>query len=277
MNINKITTSMVSVVSGSLFLLCLVPLVANAETQITANTSAIGVATHITAPASTTSDIRDKKISARSDSAINLRIDDLNKLNNRIQTMRNVTVAEKTAFSSEVQTNINGLTALKTKIDADTVTAITLADEKSIFTSYRIYALVIPQGYIIASADRVNTIVEMMTVVSAKLAVRIANEQAAGKNVSPLQTSLTDLNLKIADAKIQALAIVTKVSTLVPDQGDKAQLEANTATLKSARSTMKLGRSDLESARVDIRNIIKGLKVLSMKANVAATTTIIIK
>jgi hypothetical protein len=267
MNINKITTSMVSVVSGSLFLLCLVPLVANAETQITANTSAIGVATHITAPASTTSDIRDKKISARSDSAINL----------RIQTMRNVTVAEKTAFSSEVQTNINGLTALKTKIDADTVTAITLADEKSIFTSYRIYALVIPQGYIIASADRVNTIVEMMTVVSAKLAVRIANEQAAGKNVSPLQTSLTDLNLKIADAKIQALAIVTKVSTLVPDQGDKAQLEANTATLKSARSTMKLGRSDLESARVDIRNIIKGLKVLSMKANVAATTTIIIK
>lgn len=211
------------------------------------------------------------KIIARSDTEISARLTALNALNTRVQTMKNVSASEKTTIANEIQTNINGLTTLKAKIDADTVVVTATTDEKSIFGSFRIYALVIPQGYIAASADRVATISAMMTAISAKLQTRITADQTAGKNVASMQASLSDLNAKVSDASTQAITAQASVGSLTPDQGNTTELAANTAALKAARANIKTSTQDLVTARADAKSIIQSLKNLGIDASASAS------
>jgi predicted nucleic acid-binding Zn-ribbon protein len=163
------------------------------------------------------------------------------------------------------------LTALKAKLDADTTSTVALSDEKTITGSYRIYALVIPQGYILSSADRVNAVSDMLSAVAIKLQARMTADQTAGKDVTALQTSLADMNAKIADAKVQASAAQTRVVSLIPDGGDKTQMSSNTAALKSARADIRVASSDLEAARKDAKSIMSSLK--SEKVNTSEKTS----
>jgi hypothetical protein len=191
--------------------------------------------------------------------------------------MKNVSAANKTTLSNEIQTNLSGLTALQAKIDADTDVTTALAEAKTITVDYRIYALVIPQGYIEASSDRVDTITGMLTAISAKLQTRITADQSAGKNVTAMQASLTDLNAKVADATTQAGVAESGVATLSPDQGNTTVAASNKAALVSSRSDIKTAASDLKAADADAKSIVQSLKALggntSASASVSASTT----
>jgi hypothetical protein len=204
-------------------------------------------------------------IIARSDTAITARIADLNSLNARVQTMKNESAAEKSSISSEVQTNITGLTALKTKIDADTDVTTAKADEKTITGMYRIYALIIPRGRILASADRITVVNGLMQALGTKMQTRITAEQAAGKDVSALTAALADMNAKIADAATQSQTAQSGIAGLTPDQGNKTVAASNHAALVAARANIKTGTQDLQTARKDITTILQGLKALGSK------------
>jgi hypothetical protein len=213
----------------------------------------------VSTTAQLTSSDKLSKIITRSDTAITARLTALNNLSTRLSQAKNLSATEKATFSTEVQTNITGLTSLKAKIDADTDVTTAQADAKTITGSYRIYALIIPQGYIEASADRIDTVSTMLNTISAKLQTRITADQTAGKNVASLQASLADLNAKVADAQTQAQNAQNGVSALVPDQGNATQLASNTAALKASRADTKTGTSDLKTARQDAKTIIAGL------------------
>lgn len=213
------------------------------------------------------------KIISQSDTAIAARLSALNDLNARVQALKNVSASEKTNISNEVTSNISDLTALKAKIDADTDVTVASTDSKTITGNYRIYALIMPQGYIAASADRVSNIASMMTVVAGKLQSRIAADQSAGKDVTSLQASLSDMNAKITDANSQATAAQVILTPLVPDQGNKTQMASNTAALKAARADIKTATKDLQDARKDAQSILKDLKALNVKVSATASTT----
>ncbi|MDE2030936.1 MAG: hypothetical protein KGI58_01605 [Patescibacteria group bacterium] len=199
-------------------------------------------------------------IIAKSDEAINARIASLNKIDEKVQQMAHVSSAEKLNISNEIQTNITGLSELKSKIDSDTDAKTAHTDSSSIYGKFRIYALIIPQGYIEASADRIDTIVGMLTTISTKLQSRINSDQSEGKNVTALQNSLNDINTKIADAKTQSAAALNRVANLSPDGGDKTLLASNTASLKASRADIKLAVQDFKAIRTDVKTIIQGLK-----------------
>ena len=224
-------------------------------------------------------DARLSKIMKQSDSDITARINDLNKLSTRIQAMANVSETEKSVISTSVQSNIDGLNSLKAKIDADTDVSTATTDEKSIFSSYRIYSLVVPQSYIIASADRIITVTGIMINLGKKIQVRIGAAQAAGADVTTLNKTLVDFGAKIADAQTQASTANSTVVSLTPDSGDKSKMQTNTSALKSARANIKTASGDLQTARADIKTLIQGLKVLDAKmkvkvsAGASATTT----
>jgi len=237
----KITTSVLAAAIGATLLACIAVTPASAQTTAAARLS---------------------KIIARSDTAITARLTALNNLNTRVAAMKNVSADEKTSLATAVQTNIAGLTSLKAKIDADTNVTTAAADAKTITGSFRIYALIIPQGYIAAAADRVDTITAMMTSISSKLQARITTDQAAGKNVTAMQASLADLNAKVADANTQAATAQAGVDTLVPDQGNAPLLASNTAALKASRADIKTSTTDLTAARADAQSILSGLKAL---------------
>jgi hypothetical protein len=193
---------------------------------------------------------------------IGARITDLNKLNTRVQAMKNESATEKANISTQVQTNITGLTALQTKIDADTTLATARTDAATIFTTFRIYALVVPQGDILAAADRVTTIDGLMTALGTKMQTRITADQSAGKDVSALTAAMTDINARIADAATQSQTAQSGVINLVPDQGDKTTATSNHAALLAARANIKTSTADLQAARQDIKTILAGLKTL---------------
>jgi hypothetical protein len=266
MNAKKIITYAVSFATGASFLMGFAILPANAQTV-----STVAPAT-VSTKAQANSAARLAKIINRSDTEITVRVSALNALATRIQAMVNVSSTEKTNIANEVQTNTASLNSLKTKINADTDVTTALNDEKAIFGPLRIYALVIPQGYIEASVDRVGTVTNLMTTLSAKLQTRITSDQAAGKDVTSLQTALTDLNTKVADAKTQAGVAQTGVVSLTPDQGNKTILASNTAALKAARANIKTATTDLQTARQDAKIIVQGLKTLGV--NTSTTTPV---
>jgi hypothetical protein len=212
-------------------------------------------------------------IIVRSDTAIASRVTALTALSTRIASFKNVSVATKTSLTNSIQANSTGLSILKNKIDTDTDASIAQSDEKMITASYRIYALVIPQGYILASADRVHVIADMMTTLSTQLQARITSAQAAGKNVTAMQTTFADFNAKIADASVHASLAESSVASLMPDLGNKATLEANTSALKAARADIKTSSQDLESARVDAKAIVKEMGTINVKASSTVTIT----
>ncbi len=195
-----------------------------------------------------------------SDKKIDQRIKDLTDLATRISEMKNVSTVEQASLSASVQTEITNLNTLKAKIGADTDLTTLKADIQSITTDDRTYELMIPQARIIAAADKSTTIINMLTAMGGKLQARIADAQTAGKDVTALNTALVDFNAKLADATSLSGSIVSGVSTLVPDQGNKTVMASNNAALKAARTNLTMITADLKAARNDITTITKGVK-----------------
>ena len=217
--------------------------------------------------ASTTADRLAKKnqetitrLKPKADQEIDRRIASLNELNTRVQAMVKLSAAQKAAISTTIQTQIQVFTALKAKVDADTDFDVLKADVKSITDSYRVYALVLPQIQVIAAADRLSTTADMVASMGTKIQARIAEAQAAGKNITAAQSALADMGAKVADANVQAQSAITAIISLVPDQGDKTKAEANRAALENARKIIKTGEQDLKDARKDIEKITKALR-----------------
>ena len=208
-------------------------------------------------------------IITRSDKEITQRITALNNLVTRIGAMKNVSNTEKTSLTSQLQTQINDLTALKTKIDSDTDVTTLQADMKSITGDYRTYLLIIPQGQIIAASDRLNTIASDLSAVATKLSTRINAAQTGGNNMASLQSTLTDMQNKTSDAETQAQSAIDIVSSLIPDGGDQTKAQANTAALKQSRADIKTGTEDVQAANKDAETIMKGIKGLGL----SSTTT----
>ncbi len=248
MNSRKIGVSIVSAAAVVAMLLSVAP--AYAQTATSSSGSGANSATRLAA------------IITKANSDIAQRITSLNALNTRVQAMTNESATEKASISTQVQTNITGLTALQSKIDADTTPATARTDAATIFTTFRIYALVIPQGWILASADRVTTITGLMTTLGTKIQARITTDQTAGDNVTALTAALTDMNSKIADANTQSASAQSGVSGLVPDQGNTTTAASNKAALVAAKADIQTASSDLKAARADITTILQGLKSL---------------
>jgi len=212
-----------------------------------------------------------EKIVARGNTAIDARIDDLNKLNARVQELTKVSATEKAAIASEVESNIAGLNSLKSKIDADADVKTAASDEKTITGTFRIYALVVPRGHLYSAIDRIKTIGDLMMSLSTKIQARITAEQSAGQDVTALQASLVDFNAKIAAANAKAQTANTAIASLSPDKGDQVKLKSNTVALKSARTDVKSATENLKAARQDLKSILETLK--SWKVNTSATST----
>lgn len=241
----------------------------NAATSVNAPTS-IGTS----ANASVTLTAAQKNAISRADKEIDRRIAALTDLNARVQAMQKVTDTFKAGISASITNEINALTSLKAKIDADTDAATLKSDVQSITSSYRVFALVIPQGHIAAFADRQVTLVSMMSTLGSKLQARITAAQQAGATTTALTAALTDMATKLQDAQKQAEAAVAVSSVLTPDGGDKTKMAANQAALKQGRADLVVGQKDLAAARKDVATIISGLNKISAGVNASSSAQV---
>ncbi len=122
----------------------------------------------------------------RADQEITRRVNALNALNTRVNAMVRLSAEEKGSLSSTIQSQITFMNNLQAQIATDAAadsTSSLKADIQSITKSYRIFALVIPQGAILAASDRVETIGGLFTSFAAQLQTRITAAQAAGNDM----------------------------------------------------------------------------------------------
>jgi len=206
----------------------------------------------------------------RADQEINRRITALNNLISRINGMKKLSNSDKSTLVSQVQSEITNLTSLKSKIDADTDPQILKTDKQSIVQSYRVFVLFIPKIRILAAADRMDVTADKLSDLVKKLQGRISQAQLASKNVTSLQTALTDMQNKISDAKTQYQNARNAVTPLTPDG-----YPANKITLQAAHDMIKTGAQDLRSVLKDAKTIRNGLKELgtTKKSSLAPSAT----
>ena len=216
---------------------------------------------------------RMERVLNRANQEIDRRIARLNQVVSRLQEMRKISDAQKTAFIGPLQAQVAQLTALKAKVGAEMDLQALLADAQSITKSYRTFALIIPQAAIVAMADRTMAITDTVNALASKLQTRIGDAQTAGRDVSALQSLLTDLSAKTADANAQAQAAINAVQSLAPDQGDQAQFTANKQALVAARTKLQTARHDLQTARQDAGAIVRGLEGVEGGPGTVTTTT----
>jgi hypothetical protein len=221
------------------------------------------------------------KVKTASDTLLEKRIDDLNKLLTRIGDMKKLSASAKASITANVNSLIVDLATLKTEIDSTSSTTLLKTYRESITKAYRVYALAMPRVNIMAAADRANTMVDSLNSLAAKIQTRLnimsLSGQITAAELETLHASLSDLSTKVGDANAQANAATAAVMNLVPDEGDKTVFAANTAALKSARAKIKTAQTDLVAAHKDAQSVVKAIakgdkSVKNSTASVASTT-----
>ncbi len=209
---------------------------------------------HFGLNASTSADRMEKRQEMGKD-MIEKRIKALEDLSARIADMKRLSADQITAIQAQIQAAIDRLTALEATIGSDTSSTTLKADLKDITGANRTFLLVIPQAQISAAVDRILATAGQLENLSVKLSARI---DAASTTVdkASLEATLSDMNAKVADAKVQANAAAALVADLKPDEGDQAVKDANTAALKDARAKLEAARADIQAAYKDAQTIV---------------------
>jgi hypothetical protein len=198
--------------------------------------------------------VRLQIIISRGNNEIDRRLITLNTLGGQIASATKLTSADAATLNNTVNTDRTQLTTLKTHLDSDTTVAAAVSDAEAIILDYRVYLLVVPQVNIVKAADDQQVAEGKLTALSTKLSARITAAQQAGKNVTSMQSYLSDLNSKTAAAQAISSNMEATVITLTP-----SDYNTNNAVLSGDRNQLVLAQTDIQAAIIDARNIISQL------------------
>jgi len=229
------------------------------EVKVDTNTN-VNVTTNSTSTNSATEKAKLQNIITKGDQEIARRLASLSKLTSKINAATKLTGADKATLTAEVNATISGLNTLKAKLDAETTVAAARADVQSIYTEYRVYALVAPKVGLIKVADDQQVAEQKLQALIQKFQTRLNAAKSKGKNVDALETVLSDMTQKVNASASISSTIQAKVIGLQPTDynNDHAVLNGTSAQLKTAHT-------DNVAAYQDAKQIVAGLKGLQSK------------
>ncbi len=189
------------------------------------------------------------------DALIAERLAALDKLAGAAQNHKALTDQQRQTILSDVQTNKDGLNALKSKLDAEADIKAALADVKNIYVQFRIYAVVIPRdaGEILLFHEQ--NVIARLVAGNDKITDAIQKDKDAGKDVTQLLALQADYNAKLADATAKTNDAQGLIPSLVP-----ANYPGTDATLKTYRSDLKTAHDDIVAAGKDLHQIVQILQ-----------------
>jgi hypothetical protein len=198
-----------------------------------------------------------QNIISKGDQEIARRLASLSMFLSKINAATKLTASDKATLTAEVNATIDGLNALKVKLDGETTVAAARTDAQSIYTEYRVYALVAPKVALVKVADDQQVAEQKLQTLIQKFQTRLNAAKAKGKNVSALETTLSDMTQKVNASASVSSAVQTKVIDLQPTDynNDHAILSGDSAQLKAAHA-------DNVAAYQDAKQIVAGLKGL---------------
>ena len=183
--------------------------------------------------------------------AIDLRLADLQKLIDRVNTRKGLTESQRDPIINSANIAIGGLHTLHQKLDDDTVIATARADVQSIYTQFRIFAVQIPSDYAQLWLDDLSNVHDIF--VSKEPTI----EQEIQKYGSPgnTQALYTDLVSQVNTASTSISSGQGLIPSLIP-----SNYPGTTQTLATLKGDLKAARTDLDTAHSDLKQIIAALK-----------------
>ncbi len=149
-----------------------------------------------------------------------------------------------------------GLDSLATTIRNETDPAKFKAEVASIFTDYRVFALVVPQVRLVRATDRLTTdTVPTLKQLDTDLEQAIAQEAAEGKNVQAAQAATHDLEAQIATIGQKTAGASAALLALTP-----AQWNANHGVVTPYRNEVKASAAAARQGETDVRTALKDLQ-----------------
>jgi chromosome segregation ATPase len=206
----------------------------------------------VTTPAvsSETTAVRISNLKTRGTAEITRRITNLTGTLTSLNASTKLTSSDKASLVSQVNTEITGLTSLKSKLAADTTLAECEADVQSIVSDYRVYALLLPKVRMVTVADRFTAVEAELATVQVTLQAAVDAQKAAGKDTATLQTSLDDMQTKITAAQNLTQSIVPELLALQP-----SDYNTDHTILEAYRMSMTTALADLQAAQADAKTV----------------------
>src|SRR5581483_11415418 len=156
------------------------------------------------------------------------------------QNHKALTDAQRSTIINDANSNESGLKDLKTKLDGETDLKAAVADVKSIYTQFRIFAVVLPRDYGEIYLFHEQNVITRMTDAEPTIADLIQKDQDAGHDVSKLNSLYQDYKNKLADATSNTNKAQGLIPSLTP------------ANYPGTDQTLKTYHADLKAARVDL-------------------------
>jgi hypothetical protein len=201
-------------------------------------------------------------IQAKAAAAVTLRVNDLNAAISKVNSDTRLG-SDGAALTAYLQADIAPLGALGQKIAADTTQSEAAADYATIFTNFRVLALVLPAAHIAGATDEMDsTTIPKLTALSARAASRVNSS-----NASVLQPLINDLNVQISDASNATSGVATTVLGYTPTQWN-----ANHDLLAPGRASVGAAQGNAAKARADLKQIAADLKPMGSTPTSTTTT-----
>lgn len=211
-------------------------------------------------------------LQTRAQNEITRRLNSLSSLTTKLGDMKHLTATQIASFTTNITNEENSLKTLAAKISGDTNIATLRTDMQSIVKSYRVYALYLPQINIMATADKLLNVSDMISAYADKLQQRLQELSIPTTDQTTLTNTMKDLRQNLSDANTQAQQAITTVLPLTPDG-----YPANKTILQTARTQyLTAARKDLKNAwkdAVTIRAYIKAHKTVKVSGTPLPSST----
>jgi len=221
----------------------------------TSTTAADPTSSSTVAPPTDNSAAHLAAIKAAAHAAIGARISSLHFAMGEIGANPELTPADRATLTTTLNGDVAGLTALDTKIQADTTVAQASADYQTIFTGFRVYALFLPQVLFASATDDLTaSALPNLTDAQSKLEALLAGPDKS-KDTPPVQAAMADLAARIGAATSATNGLSAQVLALTP-----ADFDANHDILAGPRGTLKGAEADVHSARADVAFVLAAIE-----------------
>ena len=173
----------------------------------------------------------------------------------KITAAPDITASDRATILGTLGNDLTGMNSVEAKIAADTTAATALADFQTIFTTYRVYAVAIPQARLVAAADRMTgTTIPRLSDAQSKLAAALAGPDAS-KSTPALVADLTNMQSEIAAATSALDGVAANALAVTP-----ADFNSNSAVMQPIRSSVTTAIADLKTAASDGKTVRAAIK-----------------
>lgn len=190
---------------------------------------------------------------------IDKRLRTLDRLDTVVDAAKRLADGHQATLSDLIDADIEGLTALRDQVAAETTREALRADAQSMVYDYRIYILVRPQVRLTIAADRLAAALDRLTEVHAKLTDLVAQVADAGKDVENAEELLDAIQSQLDSAAENVEGQADAVLAIEPGPDGAGIVSA----VDEVRESLLAARQDLRDALVaakEIREILHGLQ-----------------